>query len=215
MSAYNLFNFRTLGYGLTFTVVGFLAIFSEIRPRFLPSSAALVVVMFLSLVIANKSLVLPVLSSLKDGQYGYTAITQYLANYEIRSDLKNFENIVVVNVPPVSPGVAPNAKLYYGESANLISIWTAPNSRPDTVSSLKTKLEGVLASCVIDYSNFQSRESLAKSLNVKYSIDIDFHGLTKKPTFEKRNSYDPKLVELLLLHYSSETQVLCANLFAK
>ncbi|WP_143810889.1 hypothetical protein [Paraburkholderia piptadeniae] len=212
---YDLYDPRTLSYGLTFVVAGMAGLRTHIpTPRF-PAGPVLIYGLLVALaapadaVAYSGSALLPML---KDAlANGYASPVAPLARYH--SPATNADLIVTVRRPPrVAETVDDEARLYYPKHATVVEIRTGPYSKPDSVADIRKDIASRHAhACVIDFTSFATREDLKRHLDGSFPVAFSSGSGGWLPATVYQRSFDPGMRDYLLSIFQPGRFVPCPS----
>ena len=183
---YDLFDRRTIGFGVIFIFVGILGLkIKNIDQLSLRKTLISIVLLVATSFILSISIT----------GWGYVFQIPYITPSNlIENNRSTAMNQAVVPFMTPSPSFfISGGRGYYHYGAQIISVATAPYSKPDDFDSFIKKLERASKDCVLDFSNIHDLDGLEKMLSAMYPVDVKF-ALNYMP-FEKVyiTQYNPEL----------------------
>ena len=199
---YDLFDRRTIGFGLVFIFVGLLGLKAKNIDQL-----SLTQKLTSQILIVTTSLVL----SISIGGWSYIFRSPYITPGNLiesnRSTVMN-QAIVSFEIPSPSFFIA-GGRGYYHYGAEVINVATGPYSKQDDLDSFIKKLERAPKDCVLDFSIINNLEEFEKMLSDMYLTDIKF--VYSYMPFEKvyMPSYNPGLKKFLIEIYKPKSLLSC------
>jgi hypothetical protein len=210
---YDLYDPRTLSYGLTFVVAGLIGLRTRIpTPRY-PAGPALLyglLVVLTALIDAaaySGSAWLPMMKdTLANGYASPVAALQRYHGPATDADL-----IVTLRRPPrVAETVDDEARLYYPKHAAIVEILTGPYAKPNSVADLTQAVASHHAqACVIDFTQFATRDDLQRYLDGSFPVAFSFGSGGWLPATVYQPSFDPGMRDYLLSIFQPGRYVPC------
>ncbi|WP_377695024.1 hypothetical protein [Paraburkholderia humisilvae] len=212
---YDLYDPRTLSYGLTFVVAGLVGLRTRIPTSRMPARAALIygllaVLAALSDAVAySGGALLPMLKEALAN--GYTSPVAALQRYH--SPATDADLIVTLRRPPrVAETVDDEARLYYPGHAAVVEIRTGPYSKPDSVADFRKAVAGRHAhACVIDFTSFATRGDLKRYLDGSFPVAFSFGSGGGLPATVYQPIFDPGMRDYLLSIFQPGRYVPCPS----
>lgn len=211
---FDLYGFRTVGYGLTFFGVAIYALYTKTNEQkrnvFIP--------MFLSALfafcIAIRGDLKGYAASIMDGSFSYSTVSDQIKNYERIFEFKNYDNVISFSVPSVGRTIASNSSYYYGYETKVLSPSAAPYGIPETLESFLKKIRSADGSCIIDFSAFPTKEDFVDTMRSSFDVDLVFSDSLLKPQRLKAFRYDRNLAEFFIDNFQEGKVIGCSKLFA-
>lgn len=196
LSQYDLYGYRTVGYGFVFIFSGLLAfLFNSYRCSlgrfawvcFLGTAVA-------SVLLSQRGFYLGWLSDSRGADYEYhyeDAVAQYYSGIDV-------EGIVIpFSLPGVKWSVASNPDVFYGDSVTVVRppIATAPYWEKETFEELEKRMMKLGGACYFDFTRVPDVSSLEKGLNSKFPVGLNFDGSIFNVSTVKESRYHPSVIE--------------------
>ncbi len=213
---YDIFGFRTIGYGIIFIFVsGYSLSLTHTKLNYY-KIYKLVLFVALSFVIAKRGDLLTICTKLVNGQSIHKSINQQISDYDKSFRFNNIENIVSLKIPRISTYISGNSRYYYGADTKIITVDSAPYSNPETLSQFIHKIKNVKGACSVDFTTFNSKEEFVKYIKSDYDIDyiITFeNGLFRLSTI-KALAFNVELSNFLINYFEPNQTVNCEKLLS-
>ncbi|QBQ98381.1 hypothetical protein [Paraburkholderia pallida] len=210
---YDLYDPRTLSYGLSFVIAGLVGLRTRIpMPRFPAGPALIYGLLVMSVALADAvtytgAALLPVLKDVQAS--GYVSPVAALERYH--SPATDADLIVTVRRPPrIADIVDDEARLYYPKQATVIEIRTGPYLKPDSVADFRKLVATHHAhACVIDFTQFATRADLERHLEGGVPVAFSYGSGRWLPAIVYRPSFDPGMKDYLLSIFQPGRYVPC------
>jgi hypothetical protein len=204
---YEIYSPRTVSYGLTFIVAGLIGSLTRGPTRCFPAGPVLLYGILA--VLAAQAEVLPTLLGNVLAN-GYVFPVHALQRYHSRA--KDADLIVTLQLPAVAPTVDGYERLFYPKHAVLVNIHFAPYGTPDTVAMLRKAIATKKAhACVIDFTQFASREDLERYVNQSFPVALSLGAVGGLPVVVSRPSFDASMRDYLLGIFRPGQYVACPS----
>jgi hypothetical protein len=212
---YDLYGFRTIGYGLTFTCVAIYALITHHKKTGKHAFLLVITLALISFGIAMRGELRDIAAGLLRGTYSYQSIAGQVEEYKKLSDVKGFDNVVSLDVPRVGKTIAENHWYYYDKKTNLISPSAAPYGIPETLDSFLKRISLLQGTCVVDFKTFLSEAEFVQAMQSAFDVDLTFESSTKKISRLKMQRYDAELANFLIENYQHQKIIDCSKLLGK
>lgn len=212
---YDLYDPRTLSYGLTFVFAGLVGLRTRIATPGFPVGPALIyglLIVLFSPVDAVKYSNSALLPMLREAQaYGVASPAASLQRYH--SPATDADLIVVLRRPPrIAETVDDEARLYYPEHAAVVEIHSGPYSKPEGVEEFRRAIASHHAhACVIDFTLFATREDLKRHLDGSFPVAFSFGSHGWLPETVNQPGFDPGMRDYLLSIFQPGRYVPCPS----
>jgi|AntAceMinimDraft_1070359.scaffolds.fasta_scaffold29014_1 hypothetical protein len=211
---YDLYGFRTIGYGCTFILAALFAAWTKQNPHKKDVFLSTLIAGVISLSVAQRVELKNIANAWESGNTDYHSISKKLAAYTNQSQLKDAEVIVSFGIPMVSENIASNSYYFYGDSVTVLSPSTKPYGIQESLESFLNKIKmNSHKKCLIDFTPFSTVEIAKEVLYSKFDVDLSFSNLSIKPERIRTNRYDPKLADFFISKYTDKGYITCAELF--
>jgi hypothetical protein len=210
---YDLYDPRTLSYGLTFAVAGLAGLRTRVATRTFPTGPALVYGLLVVLaaladaVTYSSSSWLPIAKDVVAARYSppVAALQRY------HSPPTDADLIVTLRRPPrIAETVDDEARLYYPKKATVVEIQRGPYARPDSVDDLMKAIAAHHAhACVIDFTPFATREELKRQFDGSFPVGFSLGSGSWWPATVSRPTSDPGMTEFMLSIFQPGRYVPC------
>lgn len=212
---FDLYGFRTLGYGLTFLVVATYALITISKKCVKYTFLITIIFSFISFGIAIRGHLKELAIDILGNNYTYQSVSLRINQYKKLSNVKDFDNVVSFYIPKVGKFISSNSQYYYGERTRLITPHIAPYRIPDSLDSFSKKVELAEGTCAIDFTVFQNEEEFIQHMKTSDDIDILFDTKLNRPVRVKAPRFDKELADFFIRHYQNQKLIECSILFEK
>ena len=212
IAQFDLFGFRTIGYGLTFTLVGIYALLTESKKMAQHSFLSIIAIAIISFSIAQGSVLKDIAHSFINKTYSYQSISKQINEYKKLSDIKGYDNVVSFGLPRISKTISSNHRLYYDKKTNVIVPAIAPYDMPEDLESFLQRLHLLKGRCIVDFKTFSNKDEFIEALHQKVKVDFIYDYSSKKFRFIQMRRYEENLANFLIDNYDRQTFISCSKL---
>ena len=212
---FDLYGFRTVGYGHTFIFVAIYALLTESKKRGEHSFFIVILACLISFGITKRAELKEMTIALLDKKYVYKSIANQIYEYQNISDVKGFNNVVSFSVPSVGKTIASNHSYYYDKHTNLITPSTAPYGIPEGLDSFFERIRSAKGSCVVDFKVFNTEDEFAQAMQSTFDVDLVFDTPSNRLIRVKATRYDEQLASFLMKHYEHQKLIECSKFIEK
>lgn len=204
---YDMFDRRTIGYGVIFVFIGILGLKAKkidqlnLRKKVTSLILLFVTSFILSISITGWSFIF---------RSPYITPSNLIENNQ--STVMN-QAIVTFKVPSPSFFISGDSQ-YYHYGAQIISVATSPYSRQDDYDSFIKKLEWAPEDCVLDFSNIQDLEEFEEILSGEYLVDVKFEYSYMPLKKVYMPTYNLELKKFLIEIFKSKSLLSCHNVLS-
>jgi len=212
---FDLYSFRSVGYGLTFVLVGIYALITSSEKKVKRPFLVLITLALTSFSIAQREELRDMGAGLIKKNFSYQSIASQIEGYKKLSDVKSFDNVVSFAVPMVGKNISRNHWLYYDKETHLVAPYISPYQAPDNLDTFLQRISSLKGSCVVDFLTFSSKDEFVQSLQSSFNVNLVFDNTRKKFSLVKLQRYDTKLANFLIENYQHQKVIDCSNFFGK
>lgn len=212
IAQFDLFGYRTIGYGLTFTLVGIYALLTESKKMAEHSFLSIIAIAITSFSIAQGSVLKDIAHSLINKTYSYQSISKQINEYKKLSDNKDYDNVISFGLPRISKTISSNHRLYYDKQTNVIVPASAPYDIPENLEGFLQRLHLLKGGCIVDLKTFSNKDELIEALHQKINVDFIYDYSSKKFRFIQMRRYEENLANFLIDNYDRQTFISCSKL---
>lgn len=193
-SQYDLYGYRTVGYGLVFIFTALISCFFQNIKLTKKHLLMLFVSGVFSLVLSQERFYLGFgLSSLENKSTYKVSID----NYKKESSPILSGTIVYLEVPQPSYFISSNTDLFYGKEYEMITPKIAPYWERETANSLVDRINISSGNCTFDFTRINSNDKLNEIINSKFPVNVSFENGLMKPILIYEDRYDETMKEFI------------------